>query len=145
MADAVNKAVRGSGGAPGPQLRNIHITQIVRYRMPLAALVSILHRISGALMFLVGLPFLLYVFQQSLTSEISFENYRAIVSNWFARLVLLALIWAYLHHFLAGLRHLLMDLDIGLDKAAGRNSAAIVLALSLAATLVLGLKLFGAF
>lgn len=145
MADAANKAVGGPGGGTRPEFRNIHITQIARYRLPLAALVSILHRISGALMFLVGLPFLLYIFQQSLTSEISFEHYRAIVSHWFAKLVLLALIWAYLHHFFAGLRHLLMDLDIGLDKAAGRTSAAIVLALSLTLTLILGLKLFGAF
>ncbi|HWS73639.1 MAG TPA: succinate dehydrogenase, cytochrome b556 subunit, partial [Quisquiliibacterium sp.] len=83
-------------GKPGPrvrpQFRNIHVSQLAQYRLPLAGFVSILHRISGALMFLVGLPFLLYLFQQSLLSEISFENYRAIVSHWFAKLVLLALV-----------------------------------------------------
>lgn len=146
MADAVNKSIRNSPGGARPRFRNLHITDIVfRYRLPLAALVSILHRISGALMFLVGLPFVLYLFQQSLTSELSFDTYRAVVSNWFARLVLLALIWAYLHHFCAGVRHLLMDVDIAMSKAAGRTSAAIVLAVSLALTLIVGSKLFGLF
>jgi succinate dehydrogenase / fumarate reductase cytochrome b subunit len=145
MVEAVEKPAGDRGSGPRPQFRNIHITQIVRYRMPLAAIVSILHRISGALIFLVGLPFLLYLFQQSLTSELSFETYRAVVSHWFAKLVLLALIWAYLHHFCAGLRHLLMDLDIGVDKDPGRNSAAAVLAVSLALTLIIALKLFGLF
>jgi succinate dehydrogenase / fumarate reductase cytochrome b subunit len=145
MAEAVDKPGVNPAGGSKPQFRNIHISQIARYRLPLAGLVSILHRISGALMFLVGLPFLLYLFQQSLTSEISFETYRAVASHWFAKLVLLGLIWAYLHHFCAGLRHLLMDLDIGVDKAAGRHSAAGVLAVSLVLTLVLALKLFGLF
>lgn len=145
MADAADKSVGNPAGGSRPQFRNIHISQIVGYRLPLAGIVSILHRISGAAIFLVGLPFVLYLFQQSLTSELSFESYRAIVSHWFAKLVLLGLIWAYLHHFCAGLRHLLMDLDIGVDKAAGRTSAAVVLAVSLTLTLILALKLFGAF
>lgn len=145
MADAVDKSTGGPKGGSRPQFRNIHITQIVQYRLPLAGIISILHRVSGALLFLLGIPFILYLFQQSLVSEISFENYRAIVSHWFAKLVLLALIWAYLHHFCAGVRHLLMDLDIGVDLAASRTSAAIVLAVSLALTLILAMKLFGLF
>lgn len=145
MAEAVEKSAGSPQRGARPEFRNIHVTQIARYRLPLAGLVSILHRISGALMFLVGLPFVLYLFQQSLTSELSFENYRSIVSHWFARLVLLGLIWAYLHHFCAGVRHLLMDLDVGVDKAAGRTSAATVLAISLTLTLVIALKLFGLF
>lgn len=146
MADAVNRSMGDPQHGTKPRFRNIHVSDIVlRYRLPLAALVSILHRISGALMFLVGLPFLLYLFQQSLTSELSFETYRAVVSNWFAKLVLLGLIWAYLHHFCAGVRHLLMDVDIGMTKAGGRTTAAIVLAVSLALTLILGSKLFGLF
>ncbi len=145
MAEAVEKSAGSPQRGARPGFRNIHVTQIARYRLPLAGIVSILHRISGALMFLVGVPFVLYLFQQSLTSELSFENYRAIVSHWFARLVLLGLIWAYLHHFCAGLRHLLMDLDVGVDKAAGRTSAAIVLAVSVTLTLVIALKLFGLF
>ncbi len=144
----MNTAAGQSGGsqrAARPVYRNIHITQIAGYRLPLAGLVSILHRISGAAMFLVGLPFVLYLFQQSLVSELSFESYRAIVSHWFAKLVLLGLVWAYAHHFCAGLRHLLMDLDVGVDKDSGRLSAALVLSVSLTLTLVVALKLFGLF
>ena len=64
-----------------PQFRNIHVSQILQYRLPAAGIVSILHRVSGALMFLLGLPFALYLFQQSITSEISFDSYRAIVGS----------------------------------------------------------------
>lgn len=145
MASVVEKSTGSARARPRQKFRNIHISQIVRYRMPLAALVSILHRISGAVMFLVGLPLILYLFQQSVVSELSFEQYREFVSNWFVRLVLVGLIWAYLHHFCAGLRHLLMDLDVGVEKAAGRTSAAIVLAVSLALTLIFALKIFGLF
>src|SRR5437868_1311378 len=112
-----------------PQFRNIHITQIARYRLPLAGLLSILHRVSGALMFVL-LPFILFLLDQSLISEISFEYFKGIVSHWFVKLVLLALAWAYLHHFCAGSRHLLMDNHIGLDKDSSRQSAAAVFAVS---------------
>lgn len=141
MADAAEKVP----GRARPEFRNIHVSQIVGYRLPLAGIVSILHRVSGALMFLVGIPFILYLFQQSLTSEISFDAYRAIVSNWFVKLVLLALAWAYLHHLCAGIRYLLLDLHIGVEKAASRTSAAAVLAVSLTLTLLVALKIFGVF
>ncbi len=141
MADAVQK----TRGRSHPEFRNLQLSQLARYRMPLAATVSILHRVSGALMFLVGIPFLLYLLQQSLLSEISFDHYRAIVSHWFAKLVLLALAWAYLHHLCAGIRHLFLDLDLGTDLQASRSSAAVVLAVSLTLTLLVALKIFGAF
>jgi len=127
-----------------PRYSNIHVTQIVHYRLPLAGLVSILHRISGALMFLL-LPFILYLLELSITSEISFNNLRAIVSSWFVKLIILALSWAYLHHFAAGIRHLFMDMHMGLSKQGSRHSAASVLAISLFLTLLVALKLFGAF
>jgi succinate dehydrogenase / fumarate reductase cytochrome b subunit len=127
-----------------PQFTNIHITQIVGYRMPLAALVSILHRISGALIFLL-LPFVLFLLERSLTSEISFDYFRGFVSHWFAKLVILALCWAFLHHFCAGLRHLVMDLHYGLTKEGARKSAAGVLVVSLVLAVLVALKLFGAF
>ena len=130
---------------PRRQFRNIHVTQIVGYRMPAPAIVSILHRISGALLFFVGLPFLLYLFQESLTSELSFEHYRSIVASPLAKLVLLALVWAYVHHLIAGLRHLAMDLDIANDREQALLFAKVQLALSVVITAVLGLKLFGAF
>ena len=143
MASAVDKTTGNRGARP--EFRNIHISQIVRYRLPLAGLVSILHRISGAAMFLVGLPLVLYLFQQSVVSELSFERYREFVANPFVKLVLVGIIWAYLHHLLAGVRHLLMDMDIGVEKAAGRTSAAVVLAVSLALTVIFAAKVFGLF
>lgn len=127
-----------------PQFRNIGITQIVRYRMPLSAIVSILHRISGLLIFLF-LPFLLYLLEQSLTSEISFEHFKGILSHWTAKVLVLALAWAYLHHFCAGIRHLFQDAHIGLTKEATRTSALVSLAVSLLLTALVAAKLFGAF
>ena len=81
-----------------PVYRNIGIGQIVTYRLPPAGIVSILHRISGVILFLL-LPFALFLFEQSLTSELSFDVLRSIASNWFVKLVILALSWGFLHHF----------------------------------------------
>ena len=127
-----------------PQFSNIHVTQLMHYRLPLAGLVSILHRISGALMFLL-LPFVLYLLERSITSEISFDYLRGFASQWYIKLIILALSWAYLHHFLAGIRHLFMDMHYLLSKDGSRNSAVSVLALSLFLTLLVALKLFGVF
>ncbi|OWW18127.1 succinate dehydrogenase [Noviherbaspirillum denitrificans] len=112
--------------------------------MPLAAYVSILHRASGAMMFVL-LPFVLFLLEKSLTSEISFEYFKGFTSNWFVKLVILALVWAYLHHFCAGIRHLLMDVHVGVDKESGRKSAVAVLAISLPIAALVALKLFGVF
>jgi succinate dehydrogenase / fumarate reductase cytochrome b subunit len=128
-----------------PEFRNIHVTQLLGYRLPPAGIVSILHRVSGAVLFLLGIPFCLYLLQQSLTSEISFENYRAIVGSLTGKLVLLVLIWAFVHHCVAGIRYLLLDRHVGIQKDASRSSAQIVLGVTLVITLVLALKLFGAF
>lgn len=127
-----------------PQFRNINIVDIARYRLPLAGFLSILHRVTGALMFLL-LPFVLLMLDKSLMSEISFEYFKGIASHWFVKLLILALSWAYLHHLCAGIRYLLMDIHIGLDKDKARKSSAIVFAVSLPLTLIVALKLFGAF
>lgn len=127
-----------------PQFRNINITDLVHYRMTLAATTSILHRISGVLIFLL-LPFILLLLDKSLMSEISFDYFKGIVSHWFVKLLILALVWAYLHHFCAGIRHLFADVHVGVDKVNGRKSAAIVLAISLPLTAIVALKLFGVF
>lgn len=132
-------------GKKRPQFTNIQVAQIVSYRLPLAGIVSILHRISGALLFLIGLPFLLYLFDNSLSSEMSYETYRSVVSHWFAKLVLLVLVWGYLHHFCAGVRYLLLDLHIGLEKQQSHNSAVSVIVVALALTFLIGLKIFGVF
>ncbi len=127
-----------------PQHTNIHVAQILKYRLPLAGILSLLHRVSGALMFLL-IPFVLFLLDKSLTSEISFGYLQGIVSHWCVKLLILALVWAYLHHFCAGIRFLLLDTHIGLDKDKARNSAAFAFAVSLPLTAVVGLKLFGVF
>ncbi len=123
---------------------NIHVLQIIRYRLPAAGMVSIFHRISGALMFLL-LPFILFLFDQSITSEYSFAHLKYVASHWLVKLVILAISWAYLHHFCGGIRHLIMDLHIGLSKEEAARSAKAVFAISLPLTLLVALKLFGAF
>jgi len=128
-----------AGRAP---IRNIGIGDLVRYRLPLPGMVSILHRISGLLMFLL-LPLLLWLFDLSLSSERSFDRLVQFCQGGFARLVLLALGWALLHHLCAGVRFLLLDVHLGLDRAPARRNAWIVLAVSLPLALVLALFLFG--
>ena len=127
-----------------PQYSNSHITQLYHYRLPAAGIVSILHRISGALMFL-ALPFVLYLLERSLTSESTYDYLRSFAAQPLVKLIILALAWAYLHHFLAGIRHLFMDMHYLLSKDGSRNSAMTVLALSLFLTLLVALKLFGVF
>ena len=114
------------------------------YRLPLAGVVSILHRISGLLMFAL-LPFALYLLELSIRSEMSFDYFKGIASHPFVKLILLGLVWGYMQHFCAGVRHLVMDLHIGLDKDSARKSAATVLLISLSLTALVGLKLFGVF
>jgi succinate dehydrogenase / fumarate reductase cytochrome b subunit len=111
-------------------------------RQPLPAITSILHRISGALLFLVGIPFLLWMVQGSLASPDAWAAMRATLSAPLARLVLLLLAWASFHHLLAGLRHLLLDLHIGIDLKPARQSAAIMFVLALVLTLAVAVKLW---
>ena len=140
MSDAVKEVPRKQR----PQFRNIHITELKNYRLPIAGLVSILHRISGFMMFL-ALPFVLYLFQMSILSEDTFKHFAGIAAHPLVKLIILALAWAYFQHFSAGVRHLFMDLHLGLDKDAARNSGSTVLIVSLFLTLVTALKLFGVF
>jgi succinate dehydrogenase / fumarate reductase cytochrome b subunit len=126
------------------QFRNISIIDLTRYRFPIGSIVSILHRASGAFLFLL-LPFVLWMLDQSLLSETTFEYFKGVTSGWFTKLILLVLVWAYLHHLCAGFRHLLMDFHIGLDKAPARQSAILTLSISLTLTALIALKLFGVF
>ncbi len=142
----MSEAARGSGPKGSrPRFRNIDVGQILQYRLPPAGIVSILHRISGSLLFLLGLPFLLYCLQLSLGTDAAFANFKALAAHPFVKLAFLGLIWAYLHHFCAGIRYLLLDLHIGTEKDQARTSSFAVLAVSLALTLVFALKLMGAF
>jgi len=132
-----------------PEFRNINaFKDLPTYRWPLAAIVSGMHRISGLFMFLL-LPFIIWLFDTSVSSEYSYARFSALFSagigfvpGWFFKLVALALIWAYLHHIIAGLRHLWMDIAHAVSKEFGRSSAIVTLVLSLGLTAVLGAKLF---
>ena len=140
----MSEAVKEVAKSDRPQFRNIHVSHLAKYHWPLAALASGAHRISGLLLFLL-LPFILFLLDQSLTSEASFEYLKGFTSGWCVKLVTLALAWGYLQHFCAGIRHLVMDMHIGLDKDSARKSAAGVFAVSLTLTGLVALKLFGVF
>jgi succinate dehydrogenase / fumarate reductase, cytochrome b subunit len=133
-----------------PEFRNINaFKDLTTYRLPPAGWVSILHRASGGLMFIL-LPLIVWLFDASVSSELSFDRFSSAftagigwVPGWFFKLVVLALIWAYLHHLIAGVRHLYMDVKHAVSKEFGKSSAIVTLALSIGLTLVLGAKLFG--
>jgi succinate dehydrogenase / fumarate reductase, cytochrome b subunit len=146
MSDSATKLAKKR-----PEFRNINaFKDLPSYRLPLAGFVSILHRISGIIMFL-ALPFIIWMFDTSLSSEISFAKFRAAFNVgllglpgavW--KLVALALIWAYLHHMVAGLRHLWMDVShAATSKEFGKKSAVATFLISLPIAAALGAKLFG--
>ena len=129
----------------------MRLIDATKYRLPLAAYVSILHRASGAMRHVL-LPLLVWLFDMSVTSEVSFEVFRSafaagigFVPAWLLKLVMLGLIWAYLHHFVAGVRHLWMDATHSVSKSQGHQSAVVTFAISLPLTAALGAKLFGLF
>lgn len=140
----MSEAVKEVPKKERPQFRNIHITELPNYRLPPAGWVSILHRVSGAGLFL-ALPFLLYLLNQSVRSEDTYAMMRDFMQNPLVKLVLLGLIWAYMQHFCAGVRHLFMDVHLMIEKDSSRQSAIGVLVVSLALTALAGLKLFGVF
>jgi len=113
--------------------KNLDLTTI---RLPLAAKVSILHRISGAGLFLC-FPLLLWLFDASLASQESFAAIRSLAASWPVKVILAGLIWAFVHHFCAGIRFLLLDLHVGVGKEASARSAAAVLAVSIPLSVIL--------
>ena len=132
-----------------PVFRNIHVTDILRYRLPPAGIVSILHRVSGTILFLL-MPFVIWMFDTSVSSEISYDAFTSAFTagllglpGWFIKLVALAVIWAYLHHFIAGVRHLVMDARHTVSKSQGASSAWVTLVLGTVLTLAIAAKLFG--
>jgi succinate dehydrogenase / fumarate reductase, cytochrome b subunit len=131
-----------------PVYRNIHVTQILRYRLPAAGIVSILHRVSGVLMFLM-LPLVMWVFDMSLASVASHAQLTEVFTSgaiglpgWVFKCLVLLLIWAYLHHFIAGVRHLWMDATHSVTRRFGAVSAQLTLVSSVLITAALGWKLF---
>ena len=111
-------------------------------RLPLPGFVSFLHRATGALLFVAGIPLLLWAVQRGLASPDAWSAMRGTLAHPFAKLVLVVLAWAYFHHFLAGIRHLLLDLHVGIDLAAARRSSALVLVLALVLALAVAVVLW---
>jgi succinate dehydrogenase / fumarate reductase cytochrome b subunit len=125
-----------------PAKRRPVYLDLARIRQPIPAVTSVLHRISGALLFFVAVPFLLWGVQRTLGSPESFEAFRAFMARPIVKLVTLVLVWAYLHHLFAGLRHLLMDVHIGLDLGPARQSATVATVGAIVVTLILAFRLW---
>ncbi len=110
--------------------------------LPVPGLVSILHRISGALLFFPVLPAALYLMQSSLGSEAGWLHWKEVFSMPAVKVIALGFLWLYVHHFLAGIRYLMLDLHLGVDKPAARASAKLVLALGAVLTLLVAWRLW---
>lgn len=114
---------------------------LFKIKQPVPAIVSILHRVSGALLFVLT-PLLLIALQRSLTSPESFEALRETLNTPLLKLVVLAVIWSLMHHLFAGLRFLALDLHLGIELLPARKSAMLVLVISLAFTILIGVMIW---
>ena len=114
---------------------------IISIRLPIPGIVSILHRISGVLLF-ISLPLLLWLLAGMLDNAATFESYRAFVAHPLVKIGLIGLLWAYLHHFFAGIRFLFLDAHKGLALNTARTTAKTVMALALICTAILGVWLW---
>jgi succinate dehydrogenase / fumarate reductase cytochrome b subunit len=132
-----------SAAKPRPEFRNLSLTQLASYRLPLAGKLSILHRLSGLLLFFCLPLVILPLFAASVGSQSGFDQLSVYVGHPAVKILLLILVWGYLHHFCAGIRYLFLDLHMGIDKESAQKTAGIVFGVSLALTLVFALKLFG--
>lgn len=114
---------------------------LLKIQLPLPGWVSILHRISGALLFLF-IPFLLWLLQTSLGSAETYAGFKTALANPLVKLVLFGLLWAFLHHFFAGIRYLALDVHLGVELGPARASSMVVLIVSIVLTLLIGVRLW---
>ena len=114
-----------AGLATLPKRRPVHLN-LVKIRLPVGGIMSIIHRITGVLMFL-AVPVMVYLLDSSLTSEQGYHDAVVALGSPFGRLLLFGLMWSLMHHLLAGIRYLLIDIDLGVEKVPARQSATIVL------------------
>jgi len=115
---------------------------LLEIRLPLPGWVSILHRISGALLVFPFAAWLLYLLDASLASQAGFDHIRHYLDLPIAKLGLLVFIWAYCHHLCAGIRFLLLDINRGIELQSARRGALIVLVVSLALTAWIGVLIW---
>jgi succinate dehydrogenase / fumarate reductase, cytochrome b subunit len=114
---------------------------LLRIRQPVPAILSILHRISGFGLFL-AIPFLLYLFQLSITSPEDYVRYRAVFAHPLTKLLLIGLAWALFHHLFAGIRFLLMDVHVGLELQRTRANSIIVITAAILCTIGFGVLIW---
>lgn len=115
--------------------------QVLSRALPIPGIVSILHRISGVVLFLM-LPVLLALLAGSLSNGETFATYKAWADNWLLKLILWGVLWAFIHHLFAGIRFLLLDAHLGTDLKTARQSARIVLIAGIVVALILGVALW---
>lgn len=106
-------------------------------RQPIGAVVSILHRITGALLAL-AMPFALWALQLSVESPAGFAEVKGIFGHGAGRAVLLLALWLLIEHLYSGIRHLLIDVDVGVELPAARRNAWLTLVASVFTVVVLG-------
>jgi succinate dehydrogenase / fumarate reductase cytochrome b subunit len=114
---------------------------LTKIKLPIPGIISIMHRVSGAVLFLM-LPVLLCLLQQSLQSPDTYVQFRDTFANPLVKLVLLGLLWAFLHHFCAGIRYLALDVHMGTALPAARATSYAVLVVSLVLTVIFGVWLW---
>lgn len=106
-------------------------------KLPITAYTSILHRISGVILF-VGIVLVLYALDKSLASEEGFAEVQACLASPVAKLVIWGLLSALLYHLVAGIRHLIMDLGVGESLEGGKLGSKIVIAVSVVIIVLAG-------
>ncbi len=127
---------------PRPVYKNIHVFDLMNYRLPIPGIISIMHRITGAVMFLL-IPVFLALLQMSLRSEAGYEAFKAMIwGNMFAKIILLGLLYFFIHHFCCGIRYLLLDTHRGIDLVSARNSSKAVVFASVIVSVLLAVKLW---
>src|SRR5687768_6929182 len=136
MSEAAARASR----KPRPKYLNLHAL-LFEIRLPVTGWVSILHRISGALLF-VAMVWLLWMLDRSLSSEAAFRKIQYYADLWPVKLALLVLLWSYCHHFCAGIRYLFLDLDVGGDLRPARITSWIVIAGGLVLTALFAVRIW---
>ncbi|MCG7964038.1 MAG: succinate dehydrogenase, cytochrome b556 subunit, partial [Candidatus Thiodiazotropha taylori] len=109
-----------------------------KIRLPMAGIMSIIHRVTGVVMVL-SIPLLIYLFDLSLSGADGFAAAKAIFDMGLVKLILFLMLWALMHHLFAGIRYLLIDIDIGVEKPLfGQTSWAVTLAAPVVALILLG-------
>jgi succinate dehydrogenase / fumarate reductase cytochrome b subunit len=135
----MSSAQRSPARSPTTRPKYVDINLL---HLPVPGLVSIFHRVTGVAMFVFLIPAVLFLLQCTLGSEDGFNRWKGYFAEPVVKVILLGFVWAYMHHFFAGIRYLFLDLHIGVDLASARLSAKLVLVAGALATLLLGVRIW---